>query len=90
MQPVDPLSEWVTPPSSRASARGRLWGRGVVDDKGQVYIHVKAIESFIKTAGKLPINLKLIVEGEEEVGSVNLDALMRRRARRTSRPTSSA
>ena len=40
-----------------------MWGRGVVDDKGQVYIHAKAIESFVKTRGKLPINLKLIVEG---------------------------
>ena len=63
---------------------GRLWGRGVVDDKGQVYIHAKAIESFIATAGKLPINLKLIVEGEEEIGSANLDgapAIARRRPR---------
>jgi len=54
-----------------------MWGRGVVDDKGQVHIHAKAIESFIRTAGKLPINLKLIVEGEEEVGSDHLDQLMR-------------
>jgi acetylornithine deacetylase/succinyl-diaminopimelate desuccinylase-like protein len=56
-----------------------MWGRGVVDDKGQVMIHVKAIESFIKTRGKLPINVKLIVEGEEEIGSANLDDLMRRK-----------
>ncbi|HEY8090209.1 MAG TPA: dipeptidase [Polyangiaceae bacterium] len=77
VQPVDPLSEWVTPPFEPGLRSGRLWGRGVVDDKGQVYIHAKAIESFVKTVGQLPINLKLIVEGEEEVGSVNLDALMR-------------
>ena len=77
VQPVDPLAEWVTPPFEPCIRAGRLWGRGVVDDKGQVYVHAKAIEAFGKTAGKLPINLKMIVEGEEEVGSVNLDALMR-------------
>jgi acetylornithine deacetylase/succinyl-diaminopimelate desuccinylase-like protein len=51
-----------------------------VDDKGQVFIHVKAIESFLETAGRLPINLRLIVEGEEEVGSANLDSLLRTHA----------
>ncbi len=81
VQPVDPLNEWVTPPFEPDLRGGRLWGRGVVDDKGQVYIHVKAVESFVRAAGKLPINLKLIVEGEEEIGSVNLDALMRDHAR---------
>jgi acetylornithine deacetylase/succinyl-diaminopimelate desuccinylase-like protein len=81
VQPVDPLGEWVSPPFEPTIRDGRLWGRGVVDDKGQVYIHVKAIESFVKTRGKLPVNLKLIVEGEEEVGSANLDILMRTHAR---------
>jgi acetylornithine deacetylase/succinyl-diaminopimelate desuccinylase-like protein len=77
VQPVDPLAEWVTPPFEPAIRDGRLWGRGVVDDKGQVYIHAKAIESFVRTVGALPINLRMIVEGEEEIGSVNLDALLR-------------
>jgi acetylornithine deacetylase/succinyl-diaminopimelate desuccinylase-like protein len=77
VQPVDPLDEWVSPPFEPTVRNGRLWGRGVVDDKGQVYIHVKAVESFIRTAGALPINLKMIVEGEEEIGSANLDSLMR-------------
>jgi acetylornithine deacetylase/succinyl-diaminopimelate desuccinylase-like protein len=77
VQPVDPLDEWVSPPFEPAIREGRMWGRGVVDDKGQVWIHVKAIESFLATMKKLPINLKLIVEGEEEIGSDNLDALMR-------------
>lgn len=81
VQPVEPLAEWHSPPFEPAIRDGRMWGRGVVDDKGQVHIHVKAIESFIKTAGKLPINLKLIVEGEEEIGSVNLDTLMREHAK---------
>src|SRR5882672_6937954 len=80
VQPVDPLGEWVSPPFEPAVREGRLWGRGVVDDKGQVYIHAKAIESFIATAGRLPINVKLIVEGEEEIGSNHLDALLRARA----------
>jgi acetylornithine deacetylase/succinyl-diaminopimelate desuccinylase-like protein len=77
VQPVDPLPEWISPPFEPAIREGRMWGRGVVDDKGQVHIHAKAIEAFVKTRGKLPINLKLIVEGEEEIGSENLDALMR-------------
>lgn len=77
VQPVDPLEEWISPPFEPAVRDGRMWGRGVVDDKGQVWIHVKAIESFLAATKKLPINLKLIVEGEEEIGSDNLDALMR-------------
>jgi acetylornithine deacetylase/succinyl-diaminopimelate desuccinylase-like protein len=81
VQPVDPLDKWVTPPFEPAIREGRMWGRGVVDDKGQVHIHVKAIESFVKTVGKLPINLKFIVEGEEEIGSENLDILMREKAK---------
>jgi acetylornithine deacetylase/succinyl-diaminopimelate desuccinylase-like protein len=78
VQPVDPLDQWVTPPFEPTARDGRLYGRGVVDDKGQVYIHVKAIEAFVKAgAGKPPINLKLIVEGEEELGSENLDGILR-------------
>jgi acetylornithine deacetylase/succinyl-diaminopimelate desuccinylase-like protein len=80
VQPVDPLSAWVSPPFEPAVREGRLWGRGVVDDKGQVYVHAKAIESFQRTRGHLPIRLKMIVEGEEEIGSSNLDALMRAHA----------
>jgi acetylornithine deacetylase/succinyl-diaminopimelate desuccinylase-like protein len=76
VQPIEPLEEWKTPPFEPTVRDGRLWGRGVVDDKGQVLIHVNAIEAFIKTHGKPPINLKVLVEGEEEIGSVNLDALM--------------
>lgn len=81
VQPVDPLGEWVSPPFEPAIRDGRMWGRGVVDDKGQVWIHVKAIESFLATMKKLPINLKLIVEGEEEIGSDNLDTLMREKVK---------
>ena len=77
VQPIDPLPEWKSPPFEPTLRDGRLYGRGVVDDKGQVYIHAKAIESFVKTRGKPPINLKMIVEGEEEIGSKHLDALLR-------------
>jgi acetylornithine deacetylase/succinyl-diaminopimelate desuccinylase-like protein len=81
VQPVDPLGEWISPPFEPAIREGRMWGRGAVDDKGQVHIHAKAIEAFIRTVGKLPINLKLIVEGEEEIGSANFDDLMRAKAK---------
>ena len=81
VQPIEPLEEWVSPPFEPAIREGRLWGRGVVDDKGQVMIHVKAVEAFLRTRKKLPINLKLIVEGEEEIGSENFDALMRAKAK---------
>ena len=78
VQPVDPLGEWTSPPFEAQVRDGRLWGRGVVDDKGQVWIHAKAIEAFLKGGpGKLPINLKLIVEGEEEIGSAHLDDILR-------------
>jgi acetylornithine deacetylase/succinyl-diaminopimelate desuccinylase-like protein len=81
VQPVDPLDQWVTPPFEPSVRGGRMWGRGVVDDKGQVHIHVKAIEAFLRTRKALPINLKFIVEGEEEIGSTNLDELLRAKAK---------
>src|SRR5258708_30338801 len=75
VQPVDPLDAWVSPPFEPAVRSNRLWGRGVVHYKGQVDIHVNAIETFLRTVGRLPIRLKLIVEGEEEIGSANLNIL---------------
>src|SRR5271163_2996697 len=72
VQPAEPLELWTTPAFSPAVRDGNLFGRGTADDKGQVHIHIKALEALQKTLGKLPINVKVIVEGEEEVGSVNL------------------
>lgn len=80
VQPVDPLDEWLSPPFEATRRDGRLYGRGVVDDKGQIFIHAKAIEAFVRTRGKLPINLKLIIEGEEEVGSEHLEDVLREHA----------
>ncbi|HXW54559.1 MAG TPA: dipeptidase [Candidatus Cybelea sp.] len=72
VQPAEPLDLWTTPPFEPAVREGNLFGRGTADDKGQVHIHIKAIESLERTAGRLPINLKVIIEGEEEVGSISL------------------
>ena len=73
VQPVDPVNLWSSPPFEATIRGDNLYARGAADDKGQVYIHLKAIESYIKNSGSLPVNLKLIIEGEEEVGSANLD-----------------
>jgi acetylornithine deacetylase/succinyl-diaminopimelate desuccinylase-like protein len=77
VQPVDPLELWESPPFEATVRDGEIYARGAADDKGQVFMHFKAIEAFLKKAGTLPVNIKLIVEGEEEVGSVNLDNFVR-------------
>ena len=77
MQPVDPLELWTTPPFEATVRDGELFARGAVDDKGQVFMHFKAIEAHMKQTGRLPVNVKFIVEGEEEVGSANLDDFIR-------------
>jgi acetylornithine deacetylase/succinyl-diaminopimelate desuccinylase-like protein len=77
VQPAEPLDLWVTGPFE-PTVRGReLFGRGAVDDKGQVFMHLKALEAHLKTGGSLPVNVKLLIEGEEEIGSPNLDAFIR-------------
>jgi acetylornithine deacetylase/succinyl-diaminopimelate desuccinylase-like protein len=73
VQPVDPLNLWESPPFEPTVRDGEIYARGAADDKGQVFMHLKAIEAHLKQAGKLPINIKLLIEGEEEVGSNNLD-----------------
>ena len=68
VQPADPLELWVTPPFEPAERNGNLYARGAVDDKGQMYMHIKAVEVLRAAQGTLPLNLKFLIEGEEEVG----------------------
>lgn len=72
VQPPDPLEEWVSPPFEPAIRNGNLYARGSADDKGQMYMHVKAIETLFAVHGRLPVNVKFLVEGEEEVGGANV------------------
>src|SRR3954468_16570901 len=73
VQPVDPLNLWVSPPFDATIRDGEIYARGSADDKGQVFMHFKAVEAHLKQNGRLPCNIKVILEGEEEVGSANLD-----------------
>ena len=76
VQPPDPLDQWVTPPFEPTVRDGRLYARGATDDKGQMLTHIKSVEAWMKTAGALPVNVKFVIEGEEEVGSNNLDIFL--------------
>ena len=72
VQPAEPLELWTSPAFEPESRNGNLYGRGTADDKGQVHIHIKALESLQQLHGQFPINIKVLIEGEEEVGSVSL------------------
>lgn len=72
VQPVEPLEEWLTPPFEPTIRNGNIYARGAVDDKGQMYMHLKALESLLQADGKLPINIRVILEGEEEVGGESI------------------
>ncbi|HKP87221.1 MAG TPA: dipeptidase [Blastocatellia bacterium] len=76
VQPPDPLDEWTSPPFEPTVRGDDLYGRGASDDKGQMFAHIKAIESYLRTAGELPVNVRCIFEGEEEIGSKNLMAFL--------------
>ncbi|MFN0055834.1 MAG: dipeptidase [Planctomycetales bacterium] len=78
VQPPDPLNEWISPPFEPTIRDGKIFARGATDDKGQFFTHVKSIEAWMKTAGRLPVNVKVVIEGEEEVGSRNLDDFLER------------
>jgi acetylornithine deacetylase/succinyl-diaminopimelate desuccinylase-like protein len=77
VQPVDPLNLWESPPFEATIRDGEIYARGSADDKGQVFMHFKAIEAHLKQNGRLPVNIKIILEGEEEVGSEHLDDFIR-------------
>ena len=68
VQPPDPLELWISPPFEPTERDGNLYARGSADDKGQMYMHIKAIEALRAVNGKLPVNVKFLIEGEEEVG----------------------
>ncbi len=82
VQPAEPLELWESPPFEPTVRRGRIYARGAVDDKGQLYLHVKALEAHLRTRGTLPINVIVLAEGEEEVGSPNLASFIEDHAKR--------
>jgi len=82
VQPVDPLEEWVTPPFEPVLRDGKIYARGAADDKGQMYMHIKAVEALRAVYGELPVNLKFLIEGEEEVGGTTIARYVREHAER--------
>ena len=73
VQPEDPVDLWTTPAFQPTVRDGRLYARGACDDKGQFIIHINALEAYLQTAGTCPVNVKFVIEGEEEIGSPNLE-----------------
>ncbi|MCX7937540.1 MAG: dipeptidase [Chlorobi bacterium] len=84
VQPVDPLDQWHSPPFEPVVQEGKIFARGATDDKGQVFLVLKAIEAWLATKGALPCNVKLLLEGEEEIGSPNLPDFLRANTERLS------
>jgi len=82
VQPAEPLELWESPPFEPTMRDGRIYARGSVDDKGQLFLHVKALEAHLAVRGRLPVNVIVLAEGEEEVGSDNLEAFVGENAKR--------
>ncbi len=83
VQPPDPLDEWKSPPFEPTERNQNIYARGAVDDKGQMYMHLKALESLMKTGGShLPVNVRMIIEGEEEVGGESISRFVREHSAR--------
>jgi len=74
VQPADPLDLWKSPPFEPTIRDGRIYARGIADNKAQHFSHIAAIRAWLETTGSLPVNVKVLLEGEEEIGSPNLDA----------------
>jgi len=72
VQPVDPIEQWDSEPFEPTVRDGRIYARGASDDKGQVFMHLAVFDAYMKTVGKIPVNVKVCIEGEEEIGSENL------------------
>jgi acetylornithine deacetylase/succinyl-diaminopimelate desuccinylase-like protein len=81
VQPPEPLEPWLSPPFEPTVRNGNLYARGATDDKGQMFTHLKAVEAWLKTSKTLPINVKLVIEGEEEVGGASLEAYVAENAK---------
>ncbi|MES2522057.1 MAG: dipeptidase [Gemmatimonadota bacterium] len=82
VQPAEPLELWTSPAFEPTVRDGRIYARGSVDDKGQLYLHIKALEAHLAVRGTLPVNVIVLAEGEEEVGSVNLERFLERERER--------
>lgn len=78
VQPVDPLELWKSPPFEPVIKNGKIWARGANDNKGMNLVHIKSVEAFKKTGTDLPVNIKYIIEGEEEIGSENLGKFLKK------------
>ena len=78
VQPAEPLELWTSPAFEPTVRDGRIYARGSVDDKGQLYLHIKALEAHLAVRGTLPVNVIVLAEGEEEVGSENLEQVLER------------
>jgi acetylornithine deacetylase/succinyl-diaminopimelate desuccinylase-like protein len=76
VQPPEPLEPWTSPPFEPTVRDGNLYARGATDDKGQMFTHLKAAEGWLKGVGHLPLNVKVLIEGEEEVGGANLETFV--------------
>lgn len=76
VQPAEPLEKWDSPPFEPDVRDNYIYARGAADDKGQLFVHLKAVESYLRTAGRLPVNVKFIIEGEEEIGSAGIRAFI--------------
>ncbi len=79
VQPPDPLDEWLSPPFEPTVRGDDVFARGASDDKGQTWILIKAVEYLMKRDGKLPVNVKFLIEGEEESGGESIEGLLRER-----------
>ncbi len=77
VQPPDPLDEWQSPPFQPTVRGGNIYARGAADDKGQVYVHLKAVEALMRLRGSLPVNVRFLIEGEEEVGGQGIEEYVR-------------
>jgi acetylornithine deacetylase/succinyl-diaminopimelate desuccinylase-like protein len=80
VQPAEPLELWTSPPFEPTVREGKIFARGSVDDKGQLFLHIKAIEAHLAARGTLPVNVVVLAEGEEEVGSTNLERFIEEHA----------